>query len=97
MTPDTEKAVFALKPLCNALSIEVWADEKRLYINGQAIGISYNSTWATLMEAVGYIFLKCYDRDFRRGALNPGQIDCVIKRYWIPKPVSDATEKTAAR
>lgn len=97
MTPDTERAVFALKPLCDALHIEIWADENRLYMNGQAIGISCNSTWATLMEAVGYIYLKCYDREFRRGTLKPSEINLGIKRYWIPKPISDATEKIATR
>ena len=83
MTPDTERAINAIKPLCDALRIEVAADNARLYMNGQAIGISSNSTWATLMEAIGYIFLECYEREFRRGALDARNVKDNIKRYWL--------------
>ena len=83
MTPDTERAINAIKPLCDALRIEVTADNARLYMNGQAIGISSNSTWATLMEAIGYIFLECYEREFRRGTLDARNVKDNIKRYWL--------------
>lgn len=83
MTPDTERAINAIKPLCDALRIDIEADNKRLYMDGQAIGISSNSTWATLMEAVGYIYLLCYDREFRKGTLKEREIKDGIKRYWM--------------
>jgi len=85
MTPDTERAINAIKPLCDALRIEIEADDKRLYMDGQAIGISSNSTLATLMEAIGYIFLECYERDFRKGTLDQRRIKDNIKRYWLTK------------
>ena len=83
MTTDTERAINAIKPLCDALRIDIEADNKRLYMDGQAIGISSNSTWATLMEAVGYIYLQCYDREFRKGTLKEREIKDGIKRYWM--------------
>ena len=83
MTPDTKRAINAIKPLCDALRIEIEADNKRLYMDGQAIGISSNSTWATLMEAIGYIFLECYEREFRKGTIDQRRIKDNIKRYWL--------------
>ena len=86
MTSDTKRAIDALKPLAEQLRIEVGADDKRLYMNGQAIGISCNSTWATLMEAIGWMFLKLYVPDRERSVkilTEAGRKR--IKDYWMDK------------
>ena len=60
MTEDTKRALEIIKPLADELNISVDADRSLLYMNGQAIGIGCNSTLATVMEALGYIFLEKY-------------------------------------
>ena len=83
MTDDTKRAVEALKPLMRELKIEISADKYHLYLNDQAIGIDCNSTWATIMEAIGYVFQTQYVKDFRR--LKEGtkkDLAVNIKRYW---------------
>ncbi len=85
MTPDTERALEIIRPIAYELNISVSADDKRLYIDDpyegeMAIGISYNSTHATLMEFIGVLVLR-HARD-RQWELTPKQEER-IKRYWI--------------
>lgn len=79
MTNDTYRAQCIIQPIADELGIQVRADENYLYLNGQAIGIACNSTYATIMEFIGYlIFLwaeaKC--------EAVPGAMTRRIKRYW---------------
>ena len=81
MTPDTERAINAIKPLCDALRIEVAADNARLYMNGQAIGIACNSTYATLNEFLGYAIIWLGSREYRYKV--PENYKKELKRYWF--------------
>ena len=84
ITEDTKRALAAIEPLARVLGISVSADGSCLYLNGQAIGISANSTWATVMEFVGYAFAEkwCpYGCSIRMKL--PKALDECIKRYWI--------------
>lgn len=58
MTEDTARALEIIKPLANELNIRVRADGRYLFCNGQAIGIMYNSTHATIMEFIGYLIFR---------------------------------------
>ena len=60
MTKDTKQAIEIIKPLADELNITIKADDEYLYMNSQPIRIECNSTYATLMEAIGYIFLQFY-------------------------------------
>lgn len=80
MTPDTERALKAIEPIAEELNIKVSADDRLLYIDDIAVGISCNSTYATLMEFIGYLIL-CHADD-RRWKVTPAQKD-VIERYWV--------------
>ena len=51
-------------------------------MNGQPIGIACNSTYATLMEAIGYIFYQEYAR-FRYGTKMNRKLQETITRYWV--------------
>lgn len=84
MTEDTKRAIEILKPICELLSIRLAADDSLLYLKDQAIGIRCNSTYATVMEAIGYIFLTEFPR-FRYGAVPDSQLIEDVKRYWIGK------------
>lgn len=83
MTKDTARALEIIKPLADELHIAVEADETILYMNGQPIGIACNSTYATLMEMIGWIFLKVFALSFRR--MNVNSIRGDIERYWISR------------
>ena len=83
MTEDTERALNILAPLLRELHIEAKADKYHLTLNGQVIGIDMNSTWATIMETIGYIFSKEYLREFRRTDEKAAkQVKETIERYW---------------
>lgn len=80
MTPDTQRAIEIIKPLADELNIEVEADKRCLYLNGQAIGIGCNSTYATIMEFIGYlIFVWAKDK---RVSL-PYEFSQRVRRYWV--------------
>ena len=85
MSEDTKKAIEIIAPLFKELNITVNADEKFLYLNGQAIGIACNSTYATIMESIGYLFLQRY-LGFRQIPVSKGA-ETGIKRYWVNKAV----------
>lgn len=79
MTEDTKRALDIIKPLAAELGIRVQADENYLFLNGQAIGIACNSTYATIMEFIGYlIFLWAKDKC----EAVPGAMTRRIRRYW---------------
>lgn len=80
MTEDTKKAIEIISPLAKELKITIDATDNVLWMNDQAIGISCNSTWATLMEMIGYIFLMEYCKEFR--GVNIDWNNETIMRYW---------------
>ena len=82
MTRDTMKAVQILEPICKELFISIDADDSLLYLNEQPIGIACNSTGATIMEALAYIFMERYPR-FRPSAKISSALERDIKRYWV--------------
>jgi len=81
MTNDTKRALEIIKPMADELNIKVNADDRLLYCNGQAIGIGCNSTYATIMEFIGYVLVKEYSK-WRR--LNTRLFDDT-RRYWVPE------------
>ena len=82
MTDDTKRALEIIQPIAEMLNIKVSADDKILYLDGMGIGISMNSTYATLMEFIGWLFLFKYDPKFREVKLTEAQQD-TVGRYWI--------------
>ena len=84
MKEDTRRALEAIKPLANELKIAVDADNKFLYLDDIAIGIDCNSTWATIMEFIGYVIVKKYTRRFRNVWFD-GEQEEKIKSYWFTK------------
>jgi len=85
MTPDTERALLIIHPIAKELNIKVSAEGRLLYIDDPyegetAIGISGNSTYATLMEFIGVLVMR-HARD-RRWEVSKKQQE-TIKRYWI--------------
>lgn len=79
MSNDTKRALEIIAPMANELHIQIAADQYYLYCDSQAIGIACNSTYATIMEFVGYlVFLWAADREIKL----PKEIDKRIKRYW---------------
>ena len=65
MTEDTARALEVIRPLADELGVKIDADKSHLYIENTMIGIYANSTYATVMEALGYIFITQYPA-FRR-------------------------------
>lgn len=90
MTEDTKRALEIIKPLADELHINLEANENVLYMNKQGIGIACNSTYATLMEMVGYIFLKVYVQEFRGYYDDLGDVPEFVKRYWAKKGENEA-------
>lgn len=83
MTEDTKRALEIMWPIAEELNIKVEANDKILKMDGQAIGIACNSTWATMMEMIGWIFIERYCRDFREIDIDWNELNETIKRYWI--------------
>lgn len=92
MTEDTKRALEILQPICDLLGISLAADKGLLYMRDQAIGIGCNSTYATVMEAIGYIFQTEYPR-FRQGAVTGRDLEEDIKRYWLSRPAMEKLKK----
>ena len=84
MTEDTRRALEIIKPMADELRIEVKAVGDMLLCNGQAIGISCNSTHATIMEFIGYVFATVYNRERIKIYHEeiPPKLRDRIKRYW---------------
>ena len=83
MTEDTKKAIEIISPLAKELKITIDATDNVLWMNDQAIGISCNSTWATLMEMIGSIFWMEYIPEFRPVDIDWNEANETIMRYWI--------------
>lgn len=81
MTEDTRRALEIIQPMAKELKIKVTADESIMYMNGQPIGIGCNSTLATTMEALGYMFLEKYPK-WRCTEISK-DLKEDITRYWI--------------
>ena len=81
MTKDTERALAAIQPMAKELGIEVDASDLCLYCNGQAIGIAYNSTYATVKEFLGYALYWTSKKDARYTISK--EFEEEIKRYWV--------------
>ena len=84
MTKDTMRALEIIRPIADELRIKVDADDTNMYVNDpylgrKSIGITYNSTYATLKEFIGVLILR-YDGD-RNLRLTPEQ-QKIIGRYW---------------
>ena len=83
MTNDTRIALEKIKPLAYELNIDVRADDNFLYCNGQAIGIAYNSTYATIVEFIAYAMNDICCKEYRFNM--PQELEKAIKRYWFSK------------
>lgn len=85
MTDDTKMAVEILRPVMDLLQIRMTATDKVLILKNDAIGISCNSTWATVMEAIGWLFFRVYAKDFRKTVLESmdDSFREDIQRYWM--------------
>ena len=83
MTQDTAKALEIIIPLADELGIRVEADDEKLYVDNTQIAISYNSTWATIFEFIGYLITE-YNREFKSFNLTDKQLD-TIRISWYPE------------
>lgn len=83
MTKDTERALEIMAPMAKEFGIEINADDRFLYCNGQAIGICDNSTYATLKEFVGYVMWSISRRDYRYHLSR--DFENQIKQFWVSK------------
>lgn len=83
MTEDTRRALDIIQPIADELHIKVEATNKLLIVDNVNIGISHNSTYATVMEFIGYLTIL-YDSQFRGLYLDADQQD-IIERYWLTK------------
>ena len=91
ITPDIAEAVKALRPICDGLNIELSADGSVMNIGGQKIGVSCNSTYATVMEGLGFLFLRGYAEGFRHHSISQASQEA-IKRYWIKERQSEGSD-----
>lgn len=92
ITPDIERAVELLKPICDELGWSLEADGSVMTIDGQKIGVSCNSTYATLMEGLGFLFLRGYAEGFRHHSISQASQEA-ITRYWIKERQSEGSGK----
>lgn len=85
MTDNTKRAVEILRPVMDLLQIRMTATDNVLILKNDAIGISCNSTRATVMEAIGWLFFRVYAKDFRRTVLESTDefFREDIQRYWM--------------
>lgn len=90
ITPDIEKAVKILLPICEELGYQIHADGSVMTIGGQKIGVRFNSTYATVMEGLGFLFLREYRNRFRQHMLSGDTMEA-IKRYWIKEKQSEGS------
>lgn len=91
ITPDIERAVKILLPICEELGYQIYSDGSVMTIGGQKIGVSCNSTYATVMEGLGFLFLREYRNRFRQHMLSRDTIEA-IKRYWIKERQSEGSD-----
>lgn len=90
MTDDTKRALEVIEPIAKVLGIRVWADGYFLYCDGQAIGISCNSTYATVVEFIGYAVAKLGRTDYRFDYIfGSKKAEQAIKRYWVNSEMAE--------
>jgi hypothetical protein len=92
ITPDIEQAVKILLPICQELGYQIYADGSVMTIDGQKIGVGCNSTYATVMEGIGYIFYRGYAEGFRPHPISKASEEA-IKRYWVKKRQSEGSQE----
>lgn len=80
MTDDTKKALEIIQPIADLLDIKVSANENYLYADHVRIGITFNSTRATVMEFIGFLFMAKY-HSWRQLDV-PQEMAEDIERYW---------------
>ncbi len=90
MTEDTARALAIIKPMADELNIRVRADGHCLFCNGQAIGIACNSTYATIMEFIGYLIFR-WAKD--KCVAVPRAMSERIKRYWYSEAQVEQFQK----
>ena len=83
MTEDTARALEILQPLLDELGVKAKATDSVLILDNVGIGIGCNSTWATIMEAIGFLFWKRYNISFRPVDIDFQEAKDTIMRYWI--------------
>ena len=91
ITPDIERAVKILLPICEELGYQIYSDGSVMTIGGQKIGVSCNSTYATVMEGLGFLFLRGYAEGFRHHFISQASQEA-IKRYWIKERQSEGSD-----
>lgn len=91
MTEDTKRALEIIEPMAKELNIDLSADDRLLYCNGQAIGIALNSAYATVKEFLGYAMIWIGQREDRWEV--PEKYANEIKRYWLSKDQMKNIEK----
>ncbi len=92
-TEDTKRALAIIQPLAKELRLNVSADGDFLYVDGQGIGISCNSTYATVMEFVGFVFLNEYNKRFRDIALSPKQTAALRRFFYTPEQIEQLSRR----
>ena len=83
MTKDTKRALEIIKPLADELDITIRADDEYLYMNSQPIRIECNSTYATLMEALGFIYYQFYPWSLRCDRKTIAELKKAITHNWV--------------
>lgn len=91
ITPDIERAVKILLPICEELGYQIYSDGSVMTIGGHKIGVSCNSTYATVMEGLGTLFLLEYVNQFRTHEISD-ETEEAIKRYWLKKKNSEGSD-----
>ena len=99
MTTDTKRALEIIKPMAAEFHIQVDADDDHLYIEDpylgkRRIGISFNSTYATLKEFIGVLI---YRYDFDRNINLSSYQKSVIEKYWYNHAESEGAEQRQER
>ena len=88
MTNDTKRALEIIEPIAKELNVEVSADDNLLYINNDGgIGITFNSTRATVLEFVGWLIVY-YDGVWRDLKLTDEQQQ-IIRQFWYSQAEID--------
>ena len=98
MTEDTRRALEIIAPMAKELDIEVKTQGSYgnyLVCNGQYIGIADNSTFATIMEFIGYVFATVYKHNVfdTHGETLPPKVLNRVKKYWVNKKTWTETDE----
>ena len=98
MTEDTRRALEIIAPMAKELNIEVKTQGSYgnyLVCNGQYIGIADNSTFATIMEFIGYVFATVYKHNVfdTHGEALPHKVFNRVKKYWVNKKTWTETDE----